>query len=321
MSTILLLQNENVVSKKVFDEIKNSAPGYDIWITREPGLEDSGRIQDVEISAGGKPPEELLRSQNLKWHHQQSAGVDWLFKIENRESLPFSITNVSGMHASQITEHVFAMILTFARDMVPFHHNKRQKEWRKPQPEKLFQLPGKTMLIVGLGAIGSYMARVAKAHEMNVLGIRRHPEKTDPNVDRMGTLSSLNEMLPEADIIVSILPRTPGTENIFDREQFDIMKPSSLIFNVGRGTHINEDALAEALKTGSIAGAGLDAFSIEPLPPNSPLWELSNVIISPHCSGLIDDYVNTSLGYFIRNLKRYQKKEPLLNLVDKKLGY
>lgn len=321
MPTILLLQNEGVVSNSILGEIKRLAPDYDLWISRDPAEEDPDRIKEVEVSAGGRPPIEILQSPHLKWHHQQSAGVDWLFKIENGQELPFTITNVSGMHAPQITEHVFGMILAFARNMVFYHKNQPNKEWRKPQASDLFRLPGKTMLILGVGAIGSSIARVAKAHEMAVLGIRRRPEKSDSNVDRMGSLFDLDTMLPEADIVVSVLPRSPGTENVIAAGQFALMKPNAIIINVGRGSHIDELAMAEALQSGQIAGAGLDAFAMEPLPENSPLWEMENVIISPHCSGLIDDYVNIALEYFVKNLEQYVKGEPLFNVVDKNLGY
>lgn len=321
MPTILLLLNEDAVASEILAEIRSIAPDYDLWTTKTPAQEDPDRIRDVVISAGGRPPEEVLKAPNLKWHHQQSAGVDWLFRVEDRTSLPFTITNVSGMHAPQITELTFAMILTFARDMLKAHKQKEEKEWSKPRPERLFNLPGKTMLILGVGAIGSNVAKVAKAHGMRVLGIRRQPEKSDPCVDRMGSLEDLNRMLPEADIVVSILPRSPHTENILGAEQFASMKTSSIFINVGRGSHVDEDALIEALSTGSIAGAGLDTFAQEPLPRDSQLWELENVIISPHIGGMTKDYANKSLQYFIRNLKRYLSGEPLFNIVDKKLGY
>lgn len=321
MPTILLLNKPENVSQSALEEIRTIAPHYDIWIEAHPEKTDLERLKDVEISVGGRPPSELFSNPNYKWHNQNSAGVDWLFHTDYAEAFNFTITNVVGMHATQMTEQAFSMILTFARDMHRFYPAKANKEWIRPRPERIFQLQGKTMLIVGVGAIGSQVAKIARAHDMRVIGIRRNPEKAAPNINEMRALHELDTILPHADIVVSILPGTPGTENIFAAQQFERMKMSSILINIGRGIHVNEADLAKAIRCHQIAGAGLDTFAEEPLPSSSELWDLEDVIITPHTGGFRNDYLEEALTYFRRNLKRYVSGKALENVVNPKLGY
>ncbi len=322
MPTLLLYQNPKYVDQADIDTIKSLAKGYDLWITKKPVEEDPARIADIEICAGGEPPKEIVLSPNLKWHHQFSAGVDWIFEYDNYLDWPWQLTNSSGIHAVPITEHTFAMLLAFERQLPLFIQNQEKARWVEPSAQHpMGQINGKTMLILGAGTIGKQMAKVAKAHDMQVLGIRRQANIQADNFDSIGDRTQLNEFIAEADYIIGLLPKTPDTQDFVSREQFDLMKPSAVVVNLGRGIHFNEEAMIQALQSKQIRGACLDTFITEPLPKSSRLWQLDNVLISPHLAGGQPDYGGAARESFIQNLKRWVAEEPLKNLVDKKLGY
>ena len=165
------------------------------------------------------------------------------------------------------------------------------------------------------------IARIAKAHSMHVLGIRRNPQKDFEYIDEMGSRDDLNRFIPQADYIVAVLPRTPETEHFLDEEHFQMMKPDVIIVNAGRGCHIDETVLIKALHSKQIRGAGLDTFETEPLPEKSLFWGMDNVIISPHCAGGSKNYNQKAINIFIDNLRRFINNEPLQNVVDKYLAY
>lgn len=321
MPTLLLVQDETKIHPDQIRQIKELAHGYDLWFTEDP-VADPDRLATVEISGGFKPPKELILTPGLKWHHAFSAGMDWLFDYDDYENLPMVLTNSCGIHAACMSEHTFAMLLAFERGFVKFIHNQKENYWEPfTRGGHLGMINGKTMLILGVGAIGERVARLAKAHDMHVLGIRRQPERSCEHVDEMYGQDQLDELLPRADYVVSILPNTPDTRHILGAPQFEKMKNEVFIANLGRGVHIDEAALVEALKAGQVRGAGLDTFEVEPLPESSPLWDFENVIISPHCAGFQPDYSFEARRVFIENLRRYLAGEDLVNVVDKKLGY
>jgi phosphoglycerate dehydrogenase-like enzyme len=321
MPTLLILQEESAITPEQLETIRNLASGYDLWMTTKP-LEDPDRLSEVEISAGFKPPHELILNGKLKWHHAFSAGMDWMFEIDGYQNLPMILTNSSGIHAIPMSEHTFAMILAFNRSLPRSIRHQINNHWNSfPPGSRLETLSGKTMLILGLGAIGERVAKLAKAHDMRVIGIRRQPEKTSAWVDTMAGPDQLDDKLPEADYVVCLLPKTPDSHHILSTQQFKLMKQSAFIVNLGRGMHIDEVAMTDALRTGSIRGAGLDTFEKEPLPESSPLWEMDNVIITPHVSGFQPDYGYEARKLFIENLGHFLSAKPLVNEVNKALGY
>ena len=322
MPSLLLLQKPDAVNQDQANAIRELVPHLELWMSADPLKEDPQRLAEVEISTGFNPPHELILNGRLKWHHAFSAGMDWMFKIENYEQLPMILTNSSGIHAIPISEHVFAMILAHQRNLTNIIRNQIKSIWVATAPgQPMGIIAGKTMLILGLGSIGERVAKLARANDMQVLGIRRQPDKTCEFVNEMHGPEKLDELLPRADCIVCLLPNTPDSHHIIGPKQFKLMKQTAYIVNPGRGVHIDENALIAALKTGRISGAGLDTFETEPLPENSPLWKMENVIISPHCSGDQPDYGFEARRLFIKNLERFVKDEAMLNVVDKKLGY
>tara|TARA_Y100000588_G_scaffold8949_1_gene10092 strand:+ start:596 stop:1579 length:984 start_codon:yes stop_codon:yes gene_type:complete len=323
MPTLLILLNENQLNPDQVETIRKLAPKHDIWLTDDPFGEDPDRVAEVEISGGFTPPPALILNGALKWHHAYTAGMDWMFAIEGHENLPMILTNSCGIHGVSISEHTFAMILAFERHFVKFILNQHKKFWGKRDERggNIGTIAGKTMLVLGVGAIGQRIAKLAKAHDMQVLGIRRQPELTYEHVDVMYGQHQLHEILPMADYIVSVLPNTPDTQHILGKAEFELMKTGVFVANLGRGVHIDENALIDALDSGKVRGSGLDTFETEPLPKSSPLWDFENVIISPHCAGFQSDYKFEATGVFIENLKRFETNEPMVNVVDKSLGY
>jgi phosphoglycerate dehydrogenase-like enzyme len=192
--------------------------------------------------------------------------------------------------------------------------------WRgRPRPR---ELAGATLGLVGLGSIGSKVAKHATALGMRVIAVREHPERGTPKfVDEVLASSRLNEMLAQADYVVLAAPVTPATGSMIGREQIAKMKPDASLINVGRGPLLDEIALAEALRAKKIGGAALDVFDKEPLPADSPLWELENLLITPHTAGMTDKLWERHYVLFSENLRRYLSGQPLLALVDKKSGY
>ncbi len=177
------------------------------------------------------------------------------------------------------------------------------------------------MLLIGVGAIGERTAKIAAAFDMHVIGMRRNASLAVSGIERMVRPDQLLDVLPEADFVVITAPLTPETRHMIDKRAFDAMKPTAYIVNIGRGATIVEPDLIDALQNGSIAGAGLDVFEQEPLPEDSPLWGMENVIITSHYSGLTPEYDARAIEIFLDNLNRYQAGEPLRNVIDKRLGY
>jgi len=231
------------------------------------------------------------------------------------------VTNASGVHAVSVTEHLLSMMLAFARNL---HLNVRaqaRREWRRETMNALFELAGKRLLVVGLGAIGEHFARAARGLGMEVTGIRRHPDRASDAVARVYGTEHLHEELSKADFVVIILPATQDTRSLFSTREFEAMREGSYFINIGRGSIVDEPALIEALRKGRIRGAGLDVFETEPLPPDSPLWDMEQVIITPHTGGFTLEYFRRSWPIFTENLKRYIEGRPLLNVVNKAAGY
>jgi phosphoglycerate dehydrogenase-like enzyme len=278
----------------------------------------------------------LERALNLKWVQLHWAGVDHVLGTPLWES-DVSITTTSGIHTTPIAEYVFASILAFTCHVPRMLYHQKRHEWPKGR-WSLFagpELRDQTMGIVGYGSIGREVGRLARAFGMRVLATKRRvgerrdtgyelpatgdPEGTAPA--KMFPPSQLREMLAQSDFVVLAAPLTPETEGLIGEEELRAMKPNAYLVNIARGQIINEAALIRALQEGWIAGAGLDVFEQEPLSSNSPLWDLENVILSPHVAGFTIHYDERATDLFAENLRRYLVGEPLLNLVDRERGY
>jgi phosphoglycerate dehydrogenase-like enzyme len=321
MSILLLDFEPQTFSGEQLARVRAAAPGMRILVTRDRARIEAA-LDEIEIVAGGFPRDLLSRARNLRWFQQWGAGADWLLRYPGAVELDFVLTNASGVHPIPISEHILAFLLALARGLHRAMRAQVRREWiPQDQHEGLFELAGKTMLLVGVGAIGERTAEVAQALGMRVLGVRRDPSASAPAVEAMFGPDQLLELLPQADFVVLTVPLTHATRGMIGEQELRAMKPTAYIVNIGRGGTIQEDALVQALQEGWIAGAGLDVFETEPLPDDSPLWAMENVIITSHYAGLTPRYHERAMEIFLDNLRRYQAHEPLRNVVDKKLGY
>ncbi|MGG3281739.1 D-2-hydroxyacid dehydrogenase [Paenibacillus solani] len=301
-------------------KIKEIAPDCELLVSKAKELTPQS-IRDAEILIGwSRSLQEniLSKDSQLKWIQAWSAGVDKM-PLSELENKGIQLTNASGVHSIPITEHIFAMILAFTRNL---HLAIRQQSNNKWDTSGSFtELAGKTIVIVGVGQIGSHAAKVAQAFGMRTVGVR-HSGKSDPHVEVMYKVDQLEEALAEGDYVVNILPLTNETRGLFDKTKFAAMKSSSFFFNVGRGPSVVTNDLIEALQSGALAGAGLDVFEEEPLPSDHPLWSMDNVIMTPHMAGDTDRYSERVMDIFLENLQHYVNREPLpRNVIDYSKSY
>jgi len=260
--------------------------------------------------------------KDLRWIHLLSAGVDGLMRRRIKES-DLLLTNSSGVHGKQIAEHVFAFILSFNRNLPRFVINQRKKRWERGEEEEMREVYGKTLGVLGFGAIGERVVEVGKGLGMKALATKRRL-KEGKRVENKVTLydsGRTGELLRRSDYLVVALPLTKRTAGALGLEEFEAMKETAFFVNIGRGELVRERELVEALRRKEIAGAGLDVFEEEPLPEESPLWEMENVIITPHNAGMTPHYGERALDLFLEDLARYAAGEELLNIVDKEEEY
>ncbi|HZS57437.1 MAG TPA: D-2-hydroxyacid dehydrogenase [Bryobacteraceae bacterium] len=261
------------------------------------------------------------RTKHLKWVHTLSAGVESAL-IPELVNSPVPLTNARGVFAPSLAEFVVLAMLYFYKRVRRLVESQRAHKWDNFLVD---WLRGKTMGVVGYGEIGRESARLAKALGVKIYAIRRNPERSqnDPIVDRLFSTTELHQMLAEVDVVLAAAPLTPETKHVLGKAAFAVMKPSAIVINVGRGPVVDEAALIQALQKKQIAGAALDVFEAEPLSKDSPLWDMENVLISPHCTDRTTnpDWLDLSAQCFVDNFYRYIKGEPLKNVVDKKAGY
>ena len=284
-------------------------------------------IAGAEVLYGipGDSPEGLARAvrrgDRLRWVQATSAGAGEQVASAglSREDLErVTVTSAAGVHAGPLAEFALLGLLAFTKDLPRLEADQRAHRWgHYPVPE----LSGRTLLIVGLGQVGMEVARLAVAFGMRVIGVNRSGRAESPHVHEVGRTSALENYLPEADAIVISAPLTEETSGLIDAAAFARMKPGTMLVNVGRGGVVDEAALIEALRSGRLAGAALEVFEREPLPADSPLWDLPNVLVSPHTAGLSMREDERIVSLFVENLGHYLRGEPLRNRVDPELLY
>jgi len=318
MPTVLLAMDH--LAPETAERLRSLATGYDLLVTRDADA-IGAVMQDIEVVSGHISLETVLAMPHLRWYQQWGAGAEWIMEHPEIRERDLMVTNASGVHAVPISEHLLAMMLALARRIPDAVRAQDRHEWlRGGWSHPVFELAGKTLLLIGVGAIGLRTARLAAALEMHVIGVRRDPERQVRGIERMVGPDDLDAVLPEADLVVLTVPLTPETRHLIGAKQFALIKPTATIYNIGRGGTIDQEALMEALRNGQIAGAGLDVTDPEPLPPDSPLWDLDNVLITGHYSGSTPAYDERALAIFEENLGRYVRGEPLRNRLDLTLG-
>ena len=253
----------------------------------------------------------------LKWIHWCGAGVDAVLFDELIQS-DVILTNAQGLFDRAMAEYVLGYMLMETKRFIDSWTFQQDRNW---QYRLTPMLSGQRAVIVGVGSIGREIATLLKVVGVRVAGVGRRARTGDPVFERIDAQSDMSQAVSEADWVIGVLPATPSTENIFNRAVFDAMAPTARFVNLGRGSAVDESALIRALENGDIAGALLDVFREEPLPASAPLWQVPNLVISPHMSGDYTDFHRDMVQQFVDNLANYRHGAELFNVVDKRLGF
>ncbi len=300
----------------------NMLKGLRHIVGREPAAFASA-VEDPVVILAWSIPKKVLREvflmcKDVRWVHSRSAGLDSvLFPELIASDVP--LTNGRGVFSQSLGEFALAAILYFAKDFRRMVRNQIAGKWEQFDVE---EIDTQTVGIVGYGDIGRAVAKRAHPMGMQVLATKRHaPPGSDPNVDQFYKPEDLMVMLGRCDYVVVSLPLTPETHHMISDAQFAAMKPTAVIINVGRGPVIDQAAMVRALTAKRIKGAGLDVFEKEPLPPGDPMYQLENVLLSPHCADHTKEWLNQAMRFFLEQDRRFTNGEPLENVVTKTLGY
>ena len=297
-----------------------------IKISPQIRLEENDQaIGEVNAWYGNISARQFNSAPNLKWVHSTSAGVENYLFPEMVQS-DIIMTNAKGCFAPCIAEHAFGLLFALTRNLAGQIRNMSQGKWQGVPMESVFEMKGKTIGIVGLGGIGSQVARRARAMDMHVIAVDIMPKYKEQICDicdevRLVQEDGLAWLLPRSDVILISAPHTKVSEGMIGAEQFGMMKKSAYFINVCRGKLVKTTELLDALKSGKIAGAGLDVTDPEPLPPDHELWSLPNVVITSHISARSQYNLVRLYEVFVENVYRYVNDFPMMNIVDKKLGF
>lgn len=282
-------------------------------------------VRDADILVGWSlRPEQLAQASRLQWIHSLAAGVGQLMYAELRAS-SVVVTNARGIHAIPMAEYALGLMIALARHFPSAFRYQQRRYWAQqeiwdetPHP---MELNGRTLVIVGYGTIGRALAERARGLGMRIVGVKKDVTRGTEGADGVYPAEKLAAALAEADFVVVAVPETPESNRMFGRAQFAAMKRTAYFINIARGKLVDQDALREALRAGRLAGAALDVADPEPLPPESPLWQLDNLIISPHLSAVSERLWHRQAALLLENLERFFAGRELLNVVDKQRGY
>jgi phosphoglycerate dehydrogenase-like enzyme len=310
------------VSEERLDALRGEFPGA--TFAPAPDLEAQLReFPDADAIISWPSREALPAAKQLRWVHCTSAGIERIRSVpELIEMDQVTLTNARGAHAATIADHCFAFILALTRNVPALLADKQAKRWDRPARSRdVRELSGSVLGIVGLGQIGSQIARRGLGFDMEVKAVDINLAAQCPGVTEVWGLDRLDDLLRVADYLAIAIPITAQTRGLVGAREIAQMKPEASIYVMSRGGIVDQDALAEALAGGRLWGAGLDATEPEPLPAEHPLWDLPNVIISPHSSGASRQTTERGQQILRENVRRFLANEPLLNVCDKRAGY
>jgi phosphoglycerate dehydrogenase-like enzyme len=299
------------------EQIKKACGGQVYRFETEEELLASGITTEVLFTWGGSgkmPVTYCKKAKNLKWFHSFSAGMDPVMKSEIA-NLPIIISSSSGIHSMTIAEHVMGFILAHNRTFKFMFQKQQEHVWAKGMTRMPVEAFGKTIGIIGAGAIGRQIAKRAKAFNMYTIGLRRNP-KPEEVYDEMLDSDGLSSLLSRSDYVVVATPLTKETEHLINAQRLAEMKNTALLINIGRGAVVDEAALIEALREKRIGGAALDVFTEEPLPKDSPLWDMENVMITPHMSADAPILAQLAVDFFCESIKIYLAGGKVPNTIE-----
>ena len=301
-------------------QIENSISGKVFWYgTEEEALKDNADGEVLFLWGGNetntyKMPAAYCRSsKKLKWIYSFSAGVDALLASEIAQ-LPIAVTNAKGVMAKTMAVTTMGYIISFLRHFPEMHDAQIRHEWSHRFNGPPMEPEGKTLVIIGAGAIGGEVARLASALGMHVIGVKRKVCEL-PFYDEVYPDTKMKDVMGKGDFVLVLTPLTEETYHLIDLEKLKAMKKDAIFMNISRGKVVNEKDLITALQEGIIKGAALDCFETEPLPPDSPLWDMKNVIITPHFSAPSEKFMDRAVDVFCENLRRYERGQGLINVV------
>jgi phosphoglycerate dehydrogenase-like enzyme len=333
ISTSSLWQKPRRIVVTMLDRQKASRPDAVAWLQEVAGEAEivvatsrevpAAQLEGADVLLGYCTHENLKNGKALRYILNYSAGVDRCTSSPLVLERDILVTNMQRIYGPGIAEHVIGMLYTLTRKLYVFRDRQRAQQWDRSAVERtsMQELQGRTLLVVGLGGIGTEIARRAHALGMRVLATR-NTSRTGPDfVDYVGLSDELHTLAGQADVVVNATPLTPETTGLFDRGFFNVMKPGAYFINIGRGRSVVTADLIEALNAERIAGAALDVTDPEPLPPNHPLWTAKNVFITPHISASSDEQMGRFWLVVRENLRRYVNGERMLSVVDLKRGY
>jgi phosphoglycerate dehydrogenase-like enzyme len=307
-----------------FQKLHRAHPRVRVQIVHDPAA-FAVLARQADAVIGSRPylrlsPEVLRPEGRLRWVQTTTAGVDHVLNPELIAAEHVMITCIKGPPGPLMAEHAVLLMLALARQFPLYLKNQERHLWRR-EGQEWPPLHGNTIAILGVGSSGGNLARVCKAgFGMTVLGMSRS-RRHHPDVDHSFQQHDLLQVLPQADFVALCLPRTPQTTRIINADALHAMKPSAFLVNVSRGALIDEDALIAAMRSGSIAGAGLDVTMHDPIPADSPQWDLPNVIITPHIATETLEISEAVVDFWCENVRRFADHEPLLGLMDRQAGY
>jgi phosphoglycerate dehydrogenase-like enzyme len=282
----------------------------------------AGRGAHVLLTGGGAAADAFLsQAADLRWIQSSSAGVDGICTPALGARTEVTLTAARGIHGDQMAEHTLALLLALTRSLPAFLRQQARREWKR---HALPEMRGRTLMVVGYGTIGRSIARLGRAVGLHVIGVRRRGDgHGDEPVEgaRVVGAEAMDDLLGQADYVVLTLPLTAETRGLFDAGRLGRMRAGAFLVNVGRGKVVDEAALARAVTDGPLGGAALDVFAEEPLPAASPLWDLPNVIITPHVAAASPRYFEQVMHVFTDNLERFLARAPLRHVVDVARGY
>lgn len=301
--------------------LREEFPGASFVAASTPA-EAAAAASDADAIVGYCDAEIVAAAEALVWIQIFSAGAERCLAVEDVANGSIALTNMQKMASPVIGEHAIAMMLSLTRGLTQQAKSMPEGAWNRSIGDDLgmISVDGKTVLVAGLGGIGTAAARRAAGLGMRVIATRNSSRSGPDYVDYVGLSDELFELATEADVVINALPLTPETQGLFDKEFFDAVKPGAFFINVARGSSVVTDDLVDALADGRIAGAGLDVTDPEPLPPDHPLWRMPNVIITPHVAWYGNDR-ERQLALARENIRRFIAGDALLNVVDPGQGY
>ena len=320
---ILHVPNINItkLDEATLERIREAGgPGTEVMIADSPG-EAMELIGDAEVILGQISPDLVARATSLKWMQLAQAGADQYFTDALR-AMPFQLTSDKGLVGNQLAEQAFALLLALTRRVgqAVIDGTSSWSHRMDYRPETV-ELTGLTMGIVGFGGTGKALARLAAGFGMDCIAVDIESVEATREVPEVWGVDRLDELFRTSDVVASGLPLTPSNRGIFGTRTFGLMKPTALLINVTRGELVDGDALVEAMRTGQIAGAGLDVQPIEPLPADHPLWTTKHVLMTPHIAGGSQFRTPRLLDRFVRNLEHLREGRPLEGVIDRTKGY